>query len=225
MEQDLSAWLGGSPSISPAFLPRRKPERAFYRDVLRATRGLPGPQDYIRSLRQVAPYLWNRLSLEDRRLFDETYRSQWDRYRHPVPLGTARPLMHMLRVGDVRIIKASGDPLYRNGGFVIPHAGAENVGFQAPYLIQATGLERDANRDRSQLINALLRRGLGRAHPNGGLCVKQNLRLLRSDGEYHDVFLMGSRTRGSTFATASIRSIAHAGATVAKEITKDRVSC
>lgn len=218
VEQDLSAWLKEPVSVTPEFSPHRTPERTFYRDVLRSERGLPGPQDYIRSLRRVAPDLWHRLTLEDRRLFDETYRSRWDRYRHPIPLGAARPLMHMLRLGHVRVLKASQDPFYREGKFVIHHSGAAQVDFQAPYLIQATGLELDATRDRSRLIHALLQRDLGRAHPSGGLCVKPNLQLLSCSGEEYEIFLMGSRTRGSTFATASIRSIAHAAASIAEEL-------
>ncbi len=71
------------------------------------------------------------------------------------------------------------------------------------------------------LIGAILRRDLGRAHPNGGLRVSPNLRLQGPDGEEPDIYLMGSRTRGSNFATASIQSVARASDIVAKQIKRN----
>ncbi len=221
VESDLSAWLGGPASVYSKVTAERTAERIFYRDVLRASHRLPGPQDYIRSLRKLAPEVWRRLLPEDRRLFDENYRSQWDRHRHPIPVSSARTFMRMLRLGEVRVVKASYEALSLNGDFTVQASGVTSQAVQAPYLVQATGLELDATRDSSHLIKAILRRDLGCAHPSGGLRVNSKLKLQRSQGEESDVYLMGSRTRGSTFATASIQSIARASETVAEQLVLD----
>lgn len=159
--------------------------------IVAAEAGTPSHQDYVRGLRDLAPVLWRRLSAEDQRIFDEQYYSLWNRYKHPVALGVARPFLKLIDEGKVTIMR--GTPAGQGDG--------------AQVVINASGQDFNVERSESPLLRSILDRGLGVPHPRGGLRVDDALRVHGPRGATQGLYALGALTRGEHFAVASIHAL------------------
>lgn len=163
----------------------------FRAQIAAAEAGAPSYQDYVRGLRDLAPVLWRRLSPEGQRTFDEQYHSLWNRYRHPVALGVARPFLKLIDEGRVTIMR--GTPAGHGTG--------------AQVVINATGQDFNVERSESPLLRSILQSGLGSPHPRGGLRVDDALRVHGPKGATQGLYALGALTRGEHFAVASIHAL------------------
>ena len=201
IDSDLAAMLGEGRDT-------RKSNDAvarFRAEIGAAEAGTPSHQDYVRGLRDLAPALWKRLSPEDQRAFDENYSSLWNRYRHPVALGVARPFLKLLEQGRVQLMR--GTP--RGWG-----AGPQVV-------INATGQDFAVERSESLLVRNILQRGLAKPHPRGGFRVDNSLGVHASGRATRGLYALGALTRGSHFAVASIHALVAAAEVLCTRLSDD----
>jgi uncharacterized NAD(P)/FAD-binding protein YdhS len=134
-------------------------------------------QSVIYATNNVIDLIWNLLSVEDKRLFQASFGSQWSSYRVSFPLKNARKLHELLRkdrilvlggVKSCRFNEASGtfETCVRDSdrGF--------NTTIESQYLINATGFSTDVQNAEHPLIQNLLRRGLAVPDEFGGFSLE-----------------------------------------------------
>lgn len=148
---------------------------------------------------------WNCLDSASKLAFLREFMSIWVTHRYAMPLQTAEKVLRLIDSGQLRLLrtKKEGRAYWDNGSFAIP---IESGTLRVHCLIEAIGLEYDAHRVKSPLIQNSLSRGILKAHPAGGFHVDfQTLEAQKG------LYVLGSMTRGVHFyCTAIDRNAVHA---------------
>lgn len=183
------------------------PESDLVKDISAAESGNIVWQDVLTGTAPVVERYWNALSPQEKVVFLEEYQSIWMSYRHAMPLATAKRILNMMQVGQLRVLQMTGRVAKIDSGFVMPyHAIGGNPLLYTDYVVDATGPDVNALRISSKLLHNCLGSGLVEADPFGGIRVDPTT-LMASKGLY----VIGSLTRGTHFySTAIDRNVAHA---------------
>ena len=174
-------------------------------------------REAVTFVRGIAPALWNRLPLREKRRFLRHLRSYWDVHRHRLPQETLAQLEHMRLRGDLRIhagrllaFERSGDKVQvswqRRGAHKASRLLVDRV-------INCTGPEYDPHGSRDPLMRSLLAQRLASADALGlGLRTGENGALLDAEGHAaDDLFYVGPQLRADYWeATAAQELRAHA---------------
>ena len=167
-------------------------------------------REAVTFVRSIAPALWNRLPLREKRRFLRHVRPYWDVHRHRLPQETLAQLEHMRLRGNLRIhagrlltFERSGDKVkvtWRERGAAKPSK------LVVDRVINCTGPEYNPHRSRDPLMHSLFAQRLASADALGlGLRTGENGALLDESGHpAHDLFYVGPQLRADYWeATAA----------------------
>lgn len=195
--------------------PQGDPLEGLRADIARAEAGAVRWYEVLDTTAGLVPHLWHQMRYEAKTEFLDRYHGLWNHYRHPMPLVNAIRMAAFGASGRLRMVpRIKAVNANTRGGFDVwyqdPwHQGTAQIRSEAvDYLINATGTGLNAWLLDSALIRNMLRRGLLRAHPLGGIDVDfGTLRVRCEDGQLCDqVFFLGPLTRGVHFYTNSIET-------------------
>ncbi|RAL08877.1 FAD/NAD(P)-binding protein [Aspergillus homomorphus CBS 101889] len=167
-------------------------------------------QSILRATAPLVERYWHGLGDPERDLFMKRLNSGWMRYRHGMPVSSAKRLLTMMEREQLHVRK--GTRVAWNGSCF--EAQTDGGPVQAPYLIEAIGQESDVSSIPSGAVQSVIRKNLAVAHPYGGLVVDFN-NLNASPGLY----AIGSLTRGTHFYVSSVDRIAEHAARIADALT------
>ncbi len=191
------------------FNPQGSIAQMLEKDISRAEAGIINYQAALTASGPLTGYLWNNLSIEQKKIFDREFKTLWTVYRHPMPLFNAKKILNALKTGQLDI--QSGCMCVRTCG----EKGFEidvSTRFGIPYtirtsaVINATGQGLDVTKFNNPLINRLIDKGLIVPHPNGGIHVDFNTSEItgKNGGRIPGLFALGEITRGIHFFTNGI---------------------
>ncbi len=174
-------------------------------------------REAVTFVRNIAPALWSRLPLRERRRFLRHIRPYWDVHRHRLPHETLAQLDHMRLRGNLRIhagrllaFDRAGDKVkvtWRERG------AASSSRLTVDRVINCTGPEYNPHRSRDPLMHSLLAQRLACADALGlGLRTAANGALIGSDGSVAaNIFYVGPQLRADHWeATAAQELRSHA---------------
>jgi uncharacterized NAD(P)/FAD-binding protein YdhS len=174
-------------------------------------------REAVTFVRSIAPALWSRLPLREKRRFLRHVRPYWDVHRHRLPHETLAQLEHMRLRGNLKIhagrllaFERSGDKVkvtWRERG------AAKTSRLLVDRVINCTGPEYNPHRSRDPLIHSLFAQRLASADPLGlGLRTSDNGALLDESGRAaNNLFYVGPQLRADYWeATAAAELRSHA---------------
>ncbi|WP_404954562.1 FAD/NAD(P)-binding protein [Streptomyces sp. 147326] len=209
-----------SPVIHPPAYAHATELRELRRMVLRhasVCRRLHGDwRPAVDALRPCTSALWQRMSLEDRRIFLEEDLRLWEVHRHRLPPQTADWLAGALDRGIVKVYAGQVDRLNHASGHVRAQLSG-NRWLSVGAVVKCTGFQHDVCASGDPLIRGLLRTGLARAGPLGlGLDSNPDGRLVPPSGEEQaPIWTVGALRRGNLWETTAIPEIRVQAAKVA----------
>ncbi len=186
-------------------------------------------REAVTFIRSIAPALWNRLPLREKRRFLRHVRPYWDVHRHRLPQETLAQLEHMRLRGNLRIHAGRLMAFERAGDKVKvtwrPRGAEKPSRLVVDRVINCTGPEYNPHRSRDPLMHSLLAQrfatgdalGLGlRTGPNGAL-------IDASGGVADNLFYVGPQLRADYWeATAAQELRSHAERLAAHLAKMDR---
>jgi uncharacterized NAD(P)/FAD-binding protein YdhS len=184
LRRDIEARTGAPFRLEEALAAGATPAEYLTHEIEVAGRGERHWQSVLYQANEVIDHAWHRLSLQDRREFDERHRHQFMVRRIAVPLVNAKKVLAMLQSGqlavrsDVSTVRAGG-----SGGFDIEFrvSGTDRRSLlHVDRLVNATGMCVDVTRSGDVLIRQLVSRGLMAPCEFGG--VRQHFGDLRLKG-------------------------------------------
>lgn len=191
------------------FNPQGSIEHILEKDIAKAEAGTIPHQAALTAAGPMTGYIWDRLSYDDRMIFDREYKTLWTVYRHPMPLINARKILNALKAGQLDI--QSGCMCVRTcgeRGFEIDVSTRLGVPYtiKTPVVINATGQGLDVQKFNDPLINRLIDKGLINPHPNGGIYTEFETSEVRgvNGDRVPGLFALGEITRGVHFFTNGI---------------------
>jgi uncharacterized NAD(P)/FAD-binding protein YdhS len=174
-------------------------------------------REAVTFVRSVAPAIWNRLPLREKRRFLRHVRPYWDVHRHRLPQETLAQLDHMRLRGNLRIHAGRLLAFERAGDKVKVTWRERGAGKSSKLLvdrvINCTGPEYNPHRSRDPLVHSLFARRLASADPLGlGLRTADNGALLDESGAPAEhLFYVGPQLRADHWeATAAAELRSHA---------------
>lgn len=191
---------------------------------LRAVRAADAPDswwDRIDALRPIAPALWRRLDLDERRRFLRHVRPYWDVARHRMAPSVAQALGRLTktrrleivagRIVDVRRLESALELTVRRRG------ASGTVVRMVDRLVNATGPATDIADARSPLVRRLLRDGLARLDPlRLGFDATAEGRVIDGTGRPSPtLFALGPAVRGVSWETTAVPEIRRQAAVLA----------
>ncbi|HEX5685526.1 MAG TPA: FAD/NAD(P)-binding protein [Ideonella sp.] len=183
LRRDIEARTGVPFRLEEALAVGATPAEYLAHEIEIARRGERHWQSVLYQANEVIDHAWHRLSLPDRRFFDEHHRHLFMVRRIAVPLVNAEKVLAMLCRGqlevrgDVSAVRAVG------GGFAIEFNAAvtgRRSLLRVDRLVNATGMCVDVTRSDDVLIRQLVSRGLMAPCEFGG--VRQHFDDLRLKG-------------------------------------------
>jgi len=125
----------------------------------------------IALVRELAPAIWGRLAVSERRRFLRHVRCYWDVHRHRLPERIWDSLADMRRAGRLHIHAGRLQRLERTGKQIRAHwrarEGQEMQSLTVDRVINCTGPDYDVRRSREPLLRSLLAQGIAVADPLG----------------------------------------------------------
>jgi uncharacterized NAD(P)/FAD-binding protein YdhS len=179
-------------------------------DIQRAEQGPLGYQSVLNAVVDLFSPIWNRLSIADRKKFDQEYKTIWHVYQYPMPLINAYKIQAGLQSGQLGVMAGLKTVSFSDKRGVFQLGIQTRFGpiqvVEAPYMVNATGQGRDVTRFNDQLIQNLLQRGLLLPHSNGGIQVDfETSAIIHDDNRTSKrLFAVGELTRGVHFLTNSL---------------------
>lgn len=176
-------------------------------------------QSVMMTIYPLLPMLWRALSVRARHTFLEKYYSIWMTYLGAFPLPNAERILPLLKTKQLQVhggvLSLSYNKHQRS--FTIQHvSGSERGGKKTSvhkstvkYVIDATGPGYKAQGKGSQLIMALLERGLVTPNPCGGIRVHtKSFNVIDAKGKrVQNLCAVGDLTRGDWFATLDLAQL------------------
>jgi uncharacterized NAD(P)/FAD-binding protein YdhS len=174
-------------------------------------------REAVTFVRSVAPSIWNRLPLREKRRFLRHVRPYWDVHRHRLPQETLAQLEHMRLRGNLRIHAGRLLAFERAGDKVKvtwrERAAGKSSKLLVDRVINCTGPEYNPHRSREPLMHSLFAQRLASADPLGlGVRTADNGALLDEDGRAaSNLFYVGPQLRADHWeATAAAELRSHA---------------
>lgn len=165
-------------------------------------------QSVIYSTNSVIDYVWHRLSVDDKRRFQQTFGSLWSSYRVSFPIKNAHKLHALLRADRVLVFGGVKSVAYNGAGEVFEtRIHDAETGFrtivESEYLINATGYSVKVTQSEVPLIRNLLRRKLATPSEFGGFELDfESGKLINPAGlASPNVSVLGSLAAGTYFWT------------------------
>ena len=211
------------------FNPQGSIKRILEKDISRAEEGIIPYQAALTTAGPLTGYIWDNMSIEDRRIFEREYKTFWTVYRHPMPLFNARKILDALKTGQLDI--QSGCMCARtcgNNGFEIDVSTRFGVPYtlETSVIINATGQGLDVAKFNNPLLNRLLDKGVIAPHPNGGIYADFYTSEVRgkNGNRIPGLFALGEITRGVHFFTNGIVPNMAASDRIADYLLKNKCS-
>jgi uncharacterized NAD(P)/FAD-binding protein YdhS len=197
------ARLGASVSWDRDFPAWAPPIERLSAEIAAAAGGVRAWQAVGEALNPMIEVVWHHLADDDRRLFLGRYRSRFMSHWVPIPIGTARRILDLLRARRLTAERGLGDVERRGDGFAL-RIGDRSEAFDA--VIDATGAPRYLHETESPLLDDLRERGAIVAHPHGGVRVEVgSLRALREGGRPDPaLYAVGNLTSGAHLFTSTL---------------------
>jgi uncharacterized NAD(P)/FAD-binding protein YdhS len=174
-------------------------------------------REAVTFVRNIAPALWSRLPLREKRRFLRHVRAYWDVHRHRLPQETLAQIQQMRLRGNLRIHAGRLLSCERAGDKVKVswrRRGAQQLSsLIVDRVINCMGPEYNPNRSRDPLMHSLVMQRLASADPLGlGLRAAENGALIDSRGDAVDnLFYVGPQLRADHWeATAAAELRMHA---------------
>ncbi len=174
-------------------------------------------REAVTFVRNIAPALWNRLPLRERRRFLRHVRPYWDVHRHRLPPQTLAQLEHLRARGNLRIHAGRLLAFDRVGDKVTVtwrKRGAPSTSrLTVDRVINCTGPEYNPYRSRDPLMHSLLAQRLACVDALAlGLRTGANAALIGADGSVaENIFCVGPQLRAEHWeATAAQELRSHA---------------
>jgi uncharacterized NAD(P)/FAD-binding protein YdhS len=212
-------WL---PVLSDAAGPVRLPDLIW--QLRTAMAGRPQHwQDVIDALRPHVPSLWQRLPVNDQRLFLRHVARHWEVHRHRMPPATARQISRLRGTGQLLVLRGRVTAVTERPGQLrvrIDQNGT-TAELAAGWLINATGPAADITRAADPLFRDLFGRGLVRPDPHRlGVDASPAGAVLDSGGSPSGmIFTLGPTLRGLCYETTAIPEIRDQAAALAAHLT------
>ena len=210
--KEIEAAEGKAIDLSALSNPKGSHLEILEEDIAKAKKNSRPYQNALIATEPLIGYIWNMMSVDDRKRFDREYKSVWTAYRFPMPWTNAEKVCKVLRSGQLEILSGlkSITPASPSGGFNVEtdtrNNGQKTVEVAA--VINAIGQGNDVKKIDSDLIRSLLSNNIIDPHPNGGLNVDYaTSRVVDTKGKVIDsLFNIGELTRGVHFFTSGISS-------------------
>ncbi len=174
-------------------------------------------REAVTFVRSIAPAIWNRLPLREKRRFLRHVRPYWDVHRHRLPQETLAQLEHMRLRGNLRIHAGRLLAFERTGDKVKVTWRERGAGKSSKLLvdrvINCTGPEYNPHRSRDPLVHSLFAQRLASSDPLGlGVRTADNGALLDESGApAENLFYVGPQLRADYWeATAAAELRSHA---------------
>ncbi|MGH7295000.1 MAG: FAD/NAD(P)-binding protein [Polyangiaceae bacterium] len=173
--------------------------------VAAAERGPRAWQAIGEALNPMMEVVWHHLGEDDRRLFLDRFYSRFMSYWVPIPLGTARRVLTLLREGRLSVERQLTDVVLdaESGEYRLRFPGRVAT---SDFVVDATGAPRHLQDCDSPLLQSLLRQGTITAQSSGGLRVDfDSLRALGAGGRPDpSLFAIGNLTSGTHLFTSTL---------------------
>jgi uncharacterized NAD(P)/FAD-binding protein YdhS len=183
--------------------------------------------DVMDALRPLVPTLWQRMPVEDKRLFLRNVSRYWEVHRHLVPPATASRIRALRAAGRLQLHRGRVTAVTQHADklAVVADTGGGSLTLDADWLINGTGATADISSVASPLLRDLFSTGLARPDPMGlGVDAAADGRVLNWAGLPSDVLLtLGPPLRGLWYETTAIPEIRAQAAELAQRITRDDV--
>jgi uncharacterized NAD(P)/FAD-binding protein YdhS len=184
-------------------------------------------QSVFNELRSVAPTIWGRWTLTERRRFLRHVRPFWEVHRHRIaPVVHSRIARAQAR-GQLTVLRGRIQNVERKAGqnlarISMTHANRMRT-LDVAHVINCTGPESDLLRSSNPLLQNLISDSLARADALGlGLSVDGHSRVIAGNGGVHrSLFALGSLTKGSRWEAIAVAEIRDQAAAVARKLTRD----
>ena len=187
-------------------------------------------REAITFVRSIAPALWNRLPLREKRRFLRHIRPYWDVHRHRLPQETLAQLEHMRLRGNLRICSGRLLAFERSGDKVKvtwrERGAARTSRLMVDRVINCTGPEYNPYRSRDPLMHSLLAQRLVSVDPLGlGIRTGEHGALLDAeDRPVDNLFYVGPQLRADHWeATAAAELRSHAEGLALHLVNSSRV--
>lgn len=186
-------------------------------------------QSVIYATNFIIDYIWHKLDLTEKRLFQSGMKALWFSYRVSFPLENARKILEYMRTDRMSVFGGFMDIKARpeNGTFDLRIADGK-TGFRSTIecdaVINATSYSTDVTQTDNTLVRSLLRRRLAQPNEFGGFALDfESGRLAGADrGVSRGISVLGSLATGTYFWTNAMdvnaRLAAQQAARIASEI-------
>lgn len=188
------------------------------RQLMRAVRALAAEiqsrhgdwREAVAHVRAIAPALWRRLSLPERRRFLRHARPYWDVHRHRLPESTWSALHELRSTGVLNVQAGRLVKLEPSGKRVRvtwrARGAAELTMLTVDRVINCTGPDYDARRTREPLLRSMLAQGVAVADPLGlGVVTDERGGLIAVTGRAPgNLYYLGPMSRGSQWETTAV---------------------
>ena len=182
----------------------------------------------IAFVRTLAPSLWQRLTLRERRRFLRHVRPYWDIHRHRLPESSCVALDTMRRAGALQIHAGRLLALERAGKKLRATWQARSTGRPVTLLVDrvvnCSGPDYDARRTRERLLRSLLAQGMASTDPLGlGLATDEYGALVGSGGRpTGNLYYLGPMLRPACWETTAVPELSEHAAQLAEHLCSRR---
>lgn len=188
-------------------------------------------RDAITLVRTLAPQLWQRLTLRERRRFLRHVRPYWDLHRHRLPEGSRAALDRLGAAGTLQThagrllaLEAAGRQIRATWRV---RGSAQVTALLVDRVINCTGPDYDAGRTREPVLRSLIAQGLASADCLGlGLATDELGALVGSQGRpAPDLFYLGPMLRPAHWETTAVPELREHAARLAQHLSGPREAC
>lgn len=200
---------------------------AFYEAEIAAARHPRPWQAVLYSTNTLIDRAWHLLDPDDKGRFLDVFQAAWMSYRVSIPVENAERLRDLMKAGQLSIKRGATRVTAREpAGYdvtITAPSGSTTVAMDA--VMGAFGSPRDPAKLDSSLVRHLLKSGLARAHPHGGIDQDTATgQVLDARGRAHaDLHVLGELTSGVNFFTSVLEINARHAARAAGLIAQSLV--
>jgi len=184
-------------------------------------------QNFVNELRSVAPTLWARWSVTERRRFLRHVRPFWDVHRHRLAPPVHARIVRAQKRGQLTILRGriqQIEPLTFEKAVRVKlrQPSGERL-LDVAHVINCSGPETNPRRASNHLLQSLISDLLAQPDPLGlGLAVDQESRVIAADGTAHrTMYALGPLSRGSRWEITALAEIREQASAVARKLTRD----
>lgn len=185
-------------------------------------------QSIIYATNDVIDYVWHKLSIQEKTLFNKFFRSKWMSYRVSFPLENALKIQAQLRDGQLNVFDGMQNISYDNTDKIFHiemhsrKTGLKTV-IYSNIVVNATSYSLDVINTNNKLVQNLLSRKIAKAHEFGGFVVDySNGCLINQNGVINQkITALGSLTTGVYFWTNAMEVNARLAKNQATSIVND----